>query len=167
MVCTQIREEAAMGSGLEPSTRGEKSTYLPDGPGRNGDPERWLLIRDALFLQPKLVLEGLKDLLLGPVALVAAGIDLVRGSRPGRTRAFYEVLRVGRQFEGWLNLYGALPAEDADETALVRGDPVGIDAQFGRIEQALLHEHARGGVTTRLRRNVDLWLDKLDNLTRK
>ena len=156
-----------MGSGLEPSTRREKLPYPPDEPGRNGDPERWLLIRDALFLQPKLVLEGLKDLLLGPVALVAAGIDLVRGSRPGRPRAFYVVLRFGRQFEGWLNLYGALPADDADETALVRVDPVGIDAQFGKIEQALLQEHARGGVTTRLRQKVDLWLDKLEDLTRK
>ncbi len=156
-----------MGSGLEPSTPREKLPDPPDEPGRDGDPERWLLIRDALFLQPKLVLEGLKDLLLGPVALVAAGIDMVRGLRPGRPRAFYEVLRFGRQFEGWLNLYGALPADDADETALVRADPVGIDAQFGKIEQVLLQEHARGGVTTRLRQNVDLWFDKLEDLTRK
>jgi hypothetical protein len=167
MVCTPSREEAAMGPGLEPSTPREKLPDPPDEPDRSGDPERWLLIRDALFLQPKLVREGLKDLLLGPVALVAAGIDLVRGSHPGRPRAFYEVLRFGRQFEAWLNLYGALPADDADETALVRGDAVGIDAQFGKIEQALLQEHARGGVTARLRQSVDLWLDKLEDLTRK
>jgi hypothetical protein len=161
------RKEAAMVPGPEPSARKRALPARSDGPDAGGAPQRWLLIRDALFLQPKLVLEGLKDILLGPVSLVAAGIDLVLGARPGRRRAFYRVLRLGKRFERWLNLYGALPPEDSDESALVRTDPSGIDAHFGRIEKALVQEHERGGVTTRLKTTVDLWLDRLEDLTRR
>jgi hypothetical protein len=167
MMRVQSDEEAAMDPGLEPPARRGTLRERSDGPGADGDSQRWLLIRDALFLQPKLVLEGLKDLLLGPVALVAAAFDLVLGPRSGRGRAFYRVLRLGRGFERWLNLYGALPSDDPAESALTRTDPGGIDAHFGRIERAVLQEHERGGVTTRVRRTVDLWLDKLEDLTRR
>jgi hypothetical protein len=144
----------------------------PEPPARSGRDaaggaaDRWRLIRDALLLQPKVVLEGLKDVLLGPVALLAAVLDLVRGERPHGRRAFYEVLRFGRAFERWLNLYGALPPEGAPAKSPVPREG-GIDGYFGKIERALIEEHQRGGVTARLKENVDGWLDKLEDLTRR
>jgi hypothetical protein len=130
--------------------------------------DRWPLIRDAVVLQLKVVLEGLKDLILGPVALAATLLDLAVGERPGRSRAFYRVLRAGKRFERWLNLYGALPAEeDLEERGLVPGDADGIDAYFGRIERTLAQEHARGRGTASVKRRVDAWLDRIESLTRK
>jgi hypothetical protein len=144
MVGRQSEEEAAMRPGLEPSDQ----RPTPAGSGAAGvgaAPARWPLIRDVLFLQPKLVLEGLKDLLLGPISLVAALLDLILAGRPGRKRLFYGVLRLARGFESWLNLYGSLPPERSDEKTLARTDPGGIDAYFGKIETALVQEHERGG----------------------
>jgi hypothetical protein len=154
-----------MRSEVEPSRREAAASAGPASPG--GASERWALIRDALFLQPKLLLEGLKDLLLGPVALLATALDLVRGVRPGGRRAFHDVLRFGRGFERWLNLYGALPPERGDERSALPAERGGIDTYFGHIERALVEEHERGGVTTRLKQTVDAWLDKLEDLTRR
>ncbi len=87
----------------------------PSAPAPRGEEQPSRLIRHAVVLQLKLVLEGLKDVLLGPVALLALAVDLlVRRKRDGRL--FYEVLRGGERFEDFLNLYGALPERrESDE----------------------------------------------------
>ncbi len=135
-------------------------------PAPQGSPRadlRWLLFRDALVLQAKLILEGLKDLALGPVALVAAALDLTHGDEKRRGR-FYRILRLGRRFERWLNLYGALlPEEEESELA----DDAGIDRYFRRIERSIAQELERGGLTAQAKQRVDVWLDKLEKTTRR
>lgn len=59
------------------------------------------------MFQVKLWLEGFKDVVLVPISLGAALIDLVfRGS--GRRGTLYSVMKMGDRFERWVDLYGAL-----------------------------------------------------------
>jgi len=62
-------------------------------------------LTDLVVFQFKLALDGLRDLLLSPVAIVAAIAGLIAGGdRPDRY--FREVLRFGLKTERWINLFG-------------------------------------------------------------
>ncbi len=60
------------------------------------DPDRWQLIRDVAVFQVKLVVDGLRDVLLSPASLIAALGDLILGRDRGHDR-FYQVVRFGRR----------------------------------------------------------------------
>ena len=112
----------------DPSRPGEASPSLANRSGPSDSSERSKFLREALVLQFKLILEGLKDVLLGPVSLVAVAIDLI--SRPPiERRLFYRVLRTGQRLERFLNLYGALP-EHAENNVRDRSEPT-VDAVLG------------------------------------
>jgi hypothetical protein len=66
---------------------------------------RRALVKDYFVFQGKLLVDAFKDLLLGPVSLGAALVDLVTvpNRRRGRFRA---LMRAGRDFEQRLNLFG-------------------------------------------------------------
>lgn len=76
------------------------------------------LIRDAVVFQVKLVIDGIRDLILIPVALVGAVLSLMY---PGRNagRTFYDIVGAGRESERLINLFEAadrvLPEEDRRE----------------------------------------------------
>lgn len=80
---------------------------------------RWRLARDVGVFELKLAVDGLKDLVLAPLALAAFVADLVmpRQSRGVFLRA---VIRIGERFESWLNLYG-LRRRDKTRTILDEG----------------------------------------------
>lgn len=61
------------------------------------------LVRDFIIFQVKLILDGLKDVILGPVSFVAFLISLVTGNQ-----AFYEILERGHDVERSINLFGAV-----------------------------------------------------------
>ena len=63
------------------------------------------LIWEALVFQLKLALDGLRDVILVPVSIVAAILGLVAGGSDPR-QYFRRVLRFGRATEAWLNLFG-------------------------------------------------------------
>ena len=66
---------------------------------------RWRLLRDLAVFQGKLLLDGIKDLILGPVSLIAAGVGLVfHREDPGQ--AFHQVMALGRSFDRWVDLFG-------------------------------------------------------------
>ena len=79
---------------------------MVDLPGPVQDFSRWELIRDALVFQAKLFLDGLRDLLLVPVSLVALVVDLVTGGEHAG-RNFYGVVLLGRRSESWIDLFAA------------------------------------------------------------
>ena len=58
---------------------------VPFGDAPTGAPTRWQLIRDLAVFQLKLVIDALRDVVLSPISLVGAVVDLVRsiGSRSG------------------------------------------------------------------------------------
>lgn len=110
-------------------------------------PAIWTLVRDAALLQFKLIVDGLRDLLLVPASLVAAVISLAkaRQGRPGDE--FYRLVSVGKQSEHWINLFGALknaPPHVAEEHYFGTAD---IDDIVTRVESFVVDEYQRGGVT--------------------
>ncbi len=122
------------------------------------EPSRWELIRDVLVFQLKVVTDGLRDLLLGPASLVAAILSLLGvGSRRGSL--FYEVLRLGRRSERWINLFGAVePPEE--------GDLPSLDSLVGEVERLVVEQVERGGVTASAKDAIDRSLDRISDLGR-
>jgi hypothetical protein len=68
----------------------------------------------------KLWLDGLKDVVLSPISMVAAALDMLRGSK--RPSLFYRTLQLGEGFDQWLNLYGAAQRAPTRSTGLVGDD---------------------------------------------
>lgn len=123
--------------------------------------ERWTMIRDVGVLQFKLLIDGLRDLVLVPLSLVAGLISLVQSKdgRPGPQ--FYQLLAWGKQTEVWINLFGAF--ENSPEK-IEPPHPFGdkdIDDIVGRLETFVVDEVKRGGVTTQAKERLDKILDGL------
>jgi len=119
-------------------------------------PDRWTLIRDALVFQLKLAVDGFRDFLLMPVSLGVAVMDLLQvGPRPGRQ--FYDLLRVGRKTEHWINLFGA--TEHAEPLPVPAHS--GIDSLLQKMESLVVQEYERGGITSSAKDSVDRLLDGL------
>ena len=128
---------------------------------RSPGPDRWTLVRDAAVLQVKLVVDGLRDLVLVPASLVAALISLIHGDagRPGPQ--FYRLLAMGKRSERVIDLFGAYrnaPPEVEDEGPA--GD-VNIDDLVARVESFVVDEYRRGGVTAQAKKRLDKALDAL------
>jgi len=77
-------------------------------------PSRRQILRDIVIFELKLWLEGFKDVLLMPLSLGAAVIDLLLPGWTGRG-ALYGIKRQGDRFERWVDLYGALQKRTGDE----------------------------------------------------
>ena len=117
---------------------------------------RWGLIRDALVFQGKLLLDGVMDLLLGPVSIVAAIIELIRDERRSEP-LFYQVLRYGRRFDRWINLFGAVGEEGS------RPEVDTVDSYVAKLEEALYEQHGAGGLTRNTKEAIDRVLDSLQS----
>ncbi len=116
---------------------------------------RWALMRDLLVFQGKLVLDGLRDALLMPIALVAGLVGLVSGLADN---LFYTVLRGGRHLEKWINLFGAVEHRRLGEGAQV-------DDVVERVERVLRNQAQRGGVTRATKDRIDAILDSIQRGT--
>ena len=78
---------------------------------------RIVLVRDLAIFQVKLVLDGMKDLVLMPVTIGAAAVDIIfPGARPGHR--FYAIMSLGERFDRWLNLFSASERADASQDGL-------------------------------------------------
>jgi hypothetical protein len=89
-----------MNESYAPQRRTISSPSLPEYPSR------WRLARDLGVFEVKLAVDGLKDIVLAPLALAAVVADMVM---PAETRGVFlrAVIRIGEGFERWLNLYGS------------------------------------------------------------
>jgi hypothetical protein len=116
--------------------------------------DRWTLIRDIAVLQFKLIVDGLRDFVLIPASLIAGAISLFK-SGPGYDNEFYELLRVGKKSEHWINLFGAVEhAPDLAEDR-VRFPEDDIDALVTRVESFVVDEYRKGGVTKQAKDQLD------------
>ena len=97
------------------------------------------LVRDLLIFQLKLVLDGLKDVALIQISLVAAVFDLVFG-RPGRPLVFYNVLKLSEKADLWLNLYGASRHAEHTDDGLFGASRAGDDTMLGKLEEYVRNE---------------------------
>lgn len=126
---------------------------------------RWNLIRDLLVFQVKLAADALRDLFLSPMALVAALIDLSRANQ-AKESLFYQLLRVGRRSDHWINLFGAAgaPQEDTTDSAKAespQGQLQSLDHWVLQLEGLLKDQYERGGITASAKNLVDETLDRL------
>jgi hypothetical protein len=115
------------------------------------------LIRDAAVLQVKLVVDGLRDLLLVPASIIAAIMSAIDGHNGKPGTQFYDLLEIGKRSESWIDLFGALRDRDIPE------QPGGssIDDVVSRIEAYVVDEYRRGGVTKQAKDRIDQLLEAL------
>ncbi len=119
---------------------------------------RWELVCDVIVFQGKLIVDGVRDALLMPISIVAAIMDLLGiGRRAGRT--FYDVILLGRDTEHWINLFGA--ADRLLPGSAEESPPAGLDVLVRRMEDAVVEEYERGGITASAKDAVDRAIDKL------
>jgi hypothetical protein len=94
---------------------------------------RRVILRDLLLFQVKLILDGLKDLLLVQLSVFAALADLfLGGSRRGWI--FYGFMRSCERFDLWLNLYSAASLAQRTPGGLIEERPRGVDSLLSTIE---------------------------------
>ncbi len=125
-------------------------------PQESKDPtDRMTLIRDIAVLQAKLIVDGLRDLVLVPASLVAGIISLVAfdEKRPGAY--FYNLLSVGKQSECWINLFGALQNAPPDLASIEPFPDADMDELVGKLESYVVAEHRRGGITAQAKEQFD------------
>ncbi|MGB5511981.1 MAG: hypothetical protein WBM87_09760 [Woeseiaceae bacterium] len=124
-------------------------------------PSRATLARDIIVLQAKLLVDGLRDLILVPASLIVgiAGLLSFDSAKPGAE--FYRLLHAGKQSEHWINLFGALRNAPPDLED-VKGFPdADMDDIVGRLETYMVEEHRRGGITAQAKDRLDKALDTI------
>lgn len=127
-------------------------------------PGRWELVRDIAVFQIKLIVDGLRDLILVPVSMVVGIISLLSGGdKPGSE--FYELLRMGRRSERHINLFGAADragAKDDNEVPLPA-----IDDMVAKVESFVVDEYRKGGITAQAKDRIDEVIDSLRRAGKK
>lgn len=109
---------------------------------------RSALVRESLIFQVKLMADGLRDLILVPVSLIATLAGLLRGGA-SPDREFRQVLDLGRQTEQWINLFGHHePMEQGGQAA-------SLDILLARAEQVLREQAQEGGLTENATRTLE------------
>ena len=125
------------------------------------------LARDAFLLQGKLLIDGLRDLLLVPVSIVAALIDLASGEKPAGRR-FYSVVQLGRRSEHWINLFGAADRSPHKNRWAHNEESHKLDDLVEQVEKVVKDQYAEGGVTGSARNALTRALDVLnENVARR
>ena len=116
-------------------------------------PDRWVLLLDVLAFQFKLLLDGLRDILLSPISITAAVIGVITGgNHPGKY--FYRLLEFGHKTDRWINLFGAYSDKQEKQ-------PVS-DAYVSKIESLIISEYRKGGVVKDLKSRTDALFDRLN-----
>lgn len=124
--------------------------------------KRWTLARDIAVLQVKLVVDGLRDLLLVPASLTVGLVSLfsTENGRPGPY--FYQLLDIGKQTERWINLFGALKNAPSDVRQVEPFPDADIDDLVGRLETFMKDEYKQGGLTAQAKDRMDKVIDAIN-----
>lgn len=121
----------------------------------------WTLIRDIAILQVKLVVDGLRDLILVPASLVAGIISLSKTQDGVPGAQFYTLVGVGKQSERWINLFGAYENAPPEVTEQNHFGDADIDDIVSRVESFVVDEYKRGGVTAQARDRMSKAMDAM------
>jgi hypothetical protein len=90
-----------------------------------------------MIFQLKLMLDSAKDVVLSPLAILAAGADIVFPTdRVGKR--FYFVMRIGERFDHWLSLFGAAEKAQSGEDGLFGASRAGSATMLGKLEALVL-----------------------------
>lgn len=139
---------------------GVTSNELDPAPANND--ERWRFFRDIVVFQLKMLLDNVRDIVLMPVALGAAIIDLLyRGEREGAL--FYKVLRWGLHSEEVIDVYSAIEHDEPGRFKVSRGYTV--DGVIERLENVVTREVEKGGTAATIKSAMDRAIDQLHSET--
>jgi hypothetical protein len=127
----------------------------------------WTLIRDVGVLQVKLIIDGLRDLILVPASLIAGFISLLKRSKGQPGDEFYRLVSVGKQSEEWINLFGALRNAPPDLINEINFGDNDMDSIISRAEDFIVDEYKRGGVTAQAKERIDKALQAMRRRGRK
>ena len=128
---------------------------------KNDLPDRWTLIRDVAVLQVKLVVDGLRDLILVPLSLIAGIVSLASCDKGVPGTQFYRLLGVGKQSELWINLFGAMRNAPPDLEHPMPFPNSDMDEIVGKIEAFVVNEEKRGGMTAQARERFEKAIDAI------
>lgn len=124
-------------------------------------PGRWVMIRDLAVFQVKLIVDGLRDLVLVPLSLIAGIMSLVSGKDGMPGTQFYNLLSVGKQSERWINLFGAMENAPPELDYPLPFPDTDMDEIVGKIEAFVVDEQKRGGITAQARERFEKALDAI------
>lgn len=126
-------------------------------------PDRWTLIRDVVVFQVKLAFDAMRDLLLVPISIGAGIVSLLKsGEGPGSE--FYDLLRLGRRSERWINLFGA--ADNMPDSNM-SADPFpaeDVDELVNKVESFVVAEYRKGGMTAQAKDRLDRAINTLHRM---
>ena len=129
--------------------------------------DRWTMMRDIAVLQVKLVADGLRDFLLVPASLIVGIVSLFGGDDGRPAPHFYRLLRLGKRSERWINLFGAIEHAPPEALDQPEADDPSIDDLVARIENFVVDEYQRGGVTSQAKKRIDDALDAIQRSARR
>ena len=119
-------------------------------------------MRDVVVFQLKMLLDNVRDLVLMPVSLVAALIDLIlRGEREGAR--FYKVLRWGAHSEDVIDVYSAIEHHERGDFKV--SPNYTVDGVIARLENVLKREVEKGGTAASVKAAMDKAIDQLHTET--
>jgi len=128
---------------------------------KNDQPPLWTLIRDIAVLQVKLIVDGLRDLILVPASLIAGIVSIVRTNEGKPGNEFYTLVSIGKQSERWINLFGALKNAPPEVVEDYRFGDADIDEIVSRMESFVVDEYKQGGVTAQAKDRIEKAIDAL------
>lgn len=116
---------------------------------------RLQVLRNVAVFQVKLAADGLRDLILRPVSIIAGVIGLALGGQQAQL-PFQQLLRLGRRTERWIDLFGGHEASS-------RGDSESnLDSIAAKVEDLIRQDYERGGISAVTRAHIDELLKKID-----
>lgn len=110
--------------------------------------KRGALVRESVVFQLKLMADGLRDLVLLPVSLIATLVGLLRGGEEPE-REFLQVIELGRASEIWINLFGSHQTKDDAHVA------ASIDSLFEKLEETLKQQYLTSGLSASVKTEID------------
>ena len=138
------------------------SESLPSISDREDAPvDRWQFLRDVLVFQVKLALDAMRDVILVPVSIGAALLDLVSSGKP-MGQSFYRVFALCKQTDIWINLFDTYGNPDESPEAA----STTVDSLVAQVEALLVEQHDRGGLTATAKVAIDRALDGISKRPR-
>lgn len=135
------------------------STFNTSRRKRRRGSHRRLLV-DVLIFQVKLAMDGLRDLLLSPLSLLAALLGAVTDfERPGRY--FYSILRIGRRSDRWIGLFTAeeAPAGVFYQQSSSPDDPPPREPLYA-LERLIIEEYEQGNLLAATRDRMEVLIER-------
>ena len=132
-------------------------------PEPHESPDRRLLVRDVVVFQFKLIIDGLRDFFLVPVAFFAGLLSFLSAKDGVPGPQFYHLLQLGKQSEEWIDLFGAMRNAPPDLRKSMRFPEQNMDQILDRLETFVVDEEKRGGMTAQARERLERALRGFQN----